>query len=90
MHLSMTNSNNLIMGGDINFTISHVEYCGHNEQLDPLYEFMEKHLEQHHIIDIPMNKKQPTWRNRRIGEASLDQRLDHFLTKESLLGTLSK
>lgn len=77
------------MGGDLNFTIGHVKSWGHNAQLDPLFDFMEKLLEQHHMIDIPMNKKQPTWHNRRIIELALGRRLDHFLIKEKFLGTLS-
>lgn len=84
LQLSLMNSNNLILGGDLNFTIGHEESWGHHTQLDPLSDYMEHLLEQHHLIDIPMNKKQPTWYNRRIGNAALGRRLDRFLIKEDL------
>ena len=35
-----------------------------------------------------MNKLQPAWHNKRIGEASLSKRLDGFLIKESLVRAL--
>lgn len=60
MHLSLKNSSNLIMGGDLNFTIGHMESWGHNAQLDPLFDFMEQLLEKHHMNGIPINKKQLT------------------------------
>jgi len=50
---------------------------------------MEHLFEQHHLIEIPMNKKKLTWHNRRIGDATLRRQLDCFLIKEDLLGTLS-
>jgi len=50
---------------------------------------MEHLLEQHHLIDILMNKKKLTWYNRRIGDATLSRKLDYFLIKKDLLGTLS-
>jgi len=45
-------------------------------------------LEQYNFINVPMNKPLPTWRNRRVGEAALAQRLDRFLMKGPLLQQL--
>jgi len=36
LQLLLTNSNNLILGGDLNFTIRREEYLGHYTPLDPL------------------------------------------------------
>lgn len=49
---------------------------------------MEKLLEQHHLINILINKIQSTWRNRRIGDASLARRLDRLLIKENFVRTM--
>eukprot|EP00253_Pinus_taeda_P031947 PITA_31947 len=45
-------------------------------------------LECHDLIDVPMIKTLPTWRNRRIGEAALARRLDRFIMKGSLFRQL--
>eukprot|EP00253_Pinus_taeda_P033624 PITA_33624 len=45
-------------------------------------------LDTFKLVDIPMNKKFPTWHNRRIGEAALGRRLDRFLIHEDPLDTL--
>lgn len=87
--LSLMNSNNLILGGDLNFTIGHEESWGHHTYLDPLSDYMEHLMEQHHLIEIHMKKKKPTWHNRRIGDVDLGKVLDRFLIKEELLGTLT-
>lgn len=89
LNLSITNSDNIILGGDLNFSIGFGESWGENAQVDHLSDITEKLLEYHHLIDILMVKPQPTWRNCRIWEASLSRCLDRFLIKESLLHRLS-
>ena len=54
-------------------------------QVDSITRYMTKLLEQHNLVDVPMNKPLPTWRNRRVGEAALAQRLDRFLMKVPLM-----
>lgn len=56
LNLSLINSDNLILGGDLNFSFGHAESWGYTAQLDPLSDTMEKILEQHHLLHIPMNK----------------------------------
>eukprot|EP00253_Pinus_taeda_P028876 PITA_28876 len=45
-------------------------------------------LDTFKLVDVPMNKKMPTWNNRRAGEAALGRMLDCFLIHEDLLCTL--
>lgn len=78
-----------ILGGDLNFSIGHEESWGHHWQLDPLSDQLISMLDQHGLIDVPMNKKMPTWHNKRIGEVDLWRRLDWFLIHEDLLMTLT-
>jgi len=47
-------------------------------------------LEQHNLSNVPMNKPLPTWRNRKIGDATLARRLDRFLIKVPLLQYLNR
>lgn len=46
-------------------------------------------LEHHHLIDIPMNKMQPAWHNRRTLDVALVRQLDRFLIREHLVRALS-
>lgn len=76
---STLQGDNIIVRGDLNFSMCFVESWGHNAQMDTLLAFFENLLDSHNIIDIPTAKIQPTWRNNRTREASLARRLDHFL-----------
>eukprot|EP00253_Pinus_taeda_P007079 PITA_07079 len=84
--LSLIN-NITILGGDLNFNIGHEESWGHHSQLDPLSNQLYLLLEQHHLTEIPMNRKMPTWHNKRIGDVALGRILDRFLIKEELLAS---
>ncbi len=76
---------NIILGGELNFSMGFSESWGHHAQVDPVFAFFENILENHSFIDIPSAKILPTWRNKRIGEDNLARRLDRFLIKERLL-----
>jgi len=57
-------------------------------QVDSITGYMTDLLERHNLIDVPMHKPLPTWRNRRIGEATLARRLDRFLMEGTLIQQL--
>eukprot|EP00253_Pinus_taeda_P023181 PITA_23181 len=78
-------SNTTIIGGDLNFSLGMEGSWGHQAQIDPISEQMSVLLEACNFVDVPMNKKLPTWHNRRTGEAALCRRLDHFLIHEDLI-----
>lgn len=79
---------NIIFGGDLNFSIGHVEYWGQNAHIDSLLDTIETLLEEHGLINIPVAHLKSTWRNLRTGEAMLALILDHFFIKERLLGNI--
>eukprot|EP00253_Pinus_taeda_P003005 PITA_03005 len=87
---NLTSVDQLIIGGDLNFSIGYGESWGSLAQIDPSSNFFRDILELHHLADIPMKKLMPTWRNRRMGEAALARRLDRFLIKIPLLQKLSR
>lgn len=88
LNLSIINPDNIILGGDLNFSIVYGEYWGINAQVDPLPDIMEQLLEMDHLMDIPMVKSQPTWCNHRIREAVLARCLDRFHIKDYMLSRL--
>lgn len=75
---------NIILGGNLNFSIGFSESWGHLAQIDPLSDYFGQLLEDHHWIDLPSTKLQFTWKNNRSGDQSLARRLDHFIMKEGL------
>eukprot|EP00253_Pinus_taeda_P002123 PITA_02123 len=88
--LNLTNMAQVIIGGDLNYSIGYGESWGSQAQIDPLSDFFKDIMDQHHLADIPMNKPLPTWRNRRVGDAALARRLDRFLIKIPLLQRLTR
>lgn len=80
----------VIIGGDLNFSISYAESWGSQAQVDPMFDFFKDILDQHNLTNITMIKPMPTWRNRRVVEAAMARRLDQFLIKVPLLQILSR
>lgn len=68
-----------IIGADLHFSIGNEESWGHHSQIDTLSDQLSSLLDLHGLIDVPMNKKIPTWHNRRTGEAALGRRLGRFI-----------
>lgn len=84
LSLHILSAENTIIGGDLNFSLGYSESWGSSTQIDPITGYMTDLLERHDLIDVPMIKILPTWRNRRIGEAALARRLDRFIMKGSM------
>eukprot|EP00253_Pinus_taeda_P027180 PITA_27180 len=85
LQLPLLNSEHVIIGGDLNFSLGFGESWGSEAQIDPITGYMTNLLEQYDLVDIPLLRLQPTWRNRRVGEAALARRLDRYLIKGPLL-----
>lgn len=81
---------NIIMGGDLNFSLGFYESWGHMAQVDSLSDTLTSLLEDHHWVDIPSARLQYTWSNNRSGEQGLARRLDRFLIKEALYTCLPR
>lgn len=60
LNLYLVNYDNLILGGDLNFSIRFRESWGSSAQIDPLLDNMAQLMEQHHLFDITMHKLMPT------------------------------
>lgn len=65
-------TNFTIIGRDLNFSLGMEESWGHHAQLDPISEQMSTLLASYKLVDVPMNKKVPTWHNRRTGKLLWD------------------
>ena len=76
---------NLILGGDLNLTLSASETWGSKAILDPLASHFRLMFDSVYLVDVAQPDSGPTWRNGRVGEAGISKRLDRFLISSSLL-----
>ena len=77
---------NLVIGGNMNFTLGVHELWGPRARVDPLASFFSNLLQNIKMVDLDPQKLKPTWTNRRTGEDRIAKRPDRFLLVESLLG----
>jgi hypothetical protein len=78
------NDQNLILGGDLNFTTSFREVWGEHTRVDPLQPYFSKLLQEEGMVDVEPLKLLPTWRNGRRRQEFISKRLDRFLIFEDL------
>ena len=78
---------NLILGGDLNLTMSNSEVWGKNARVDSLGPYFRHMFEQKGLVDVAPVKIMPTWRNKRSGDQEVSKRLDRFLVLELLIGS---
>ena len=76
---------NMILGGDLNLTLSEKEKWGYLAHHDGLGSFFVALFESKELVDLQPLKLTPTWRNNRSGEQAISKRLDRFLLLENLL-----
>eukprot|EP00253_Pinus_taeda_P008500 PITA_08500 len=81
-------ANHTIIGGDLNFSLGFTESWGEAAQIDPITNYLRRLMEQYDFVDVPMQKPQPTWHNRRTGNAPLAKQLDRFLMRGPLIHRL--
>lgn len=62
---SFINTKNLIIGGDLNFSIGEVESSRALPHKDNLSNYFVRRLDDYSVYDIPPVKLCPTWRNMR-------------------------
>ena len=70
---------NLVVGGDLNFSLGHSKIWGVKARVDVLTDFFTHLFEDLGLIDITPLDSRPTWYNRRIGSESICKRLDRLL-----------
>lgn len=70
---SVLRNHNLVVGGDLNFSIGTAETWGPSAREDSLSYFFLNLLNTHNLMDINLLKLRPTWRNRRTSEARISK-----------------
>lgn len=82
------NSSDLIVGGDLNFSLGEAEIWGESAHVDELFDYFRQALCQVGVSDIPSPKLLPTWSNRRVGVRYIAKRLDRFLVADPFINSL--
>ena len=78
-------SNNLILAGDIIFTLSPFENWGSYARVDRFYEFFSNLFQRVNLVDIFPIEIDPTWSNGRCGVVGISKILDRFFMNSSLI-----
>ena len=76
---------NLIIGGDMNFTLFSNEVWGSLAPLDPLAPFLQDLFFRNNLVDIHLEKLILTWKNNRQGDKGGGKRLDRFFLADCFL-----
>jgi hypothetical protein len=75
----------LIIGGDLNLTLSSQEVWGKKARIDPLAGFFSQLFTRAGLVDVLPCQLKPTWRNGHLGSEGISKCLDRFLVAENLL-----
>ena len=81
----MLETRNIILGGDLNLTLSEKENWGTLARQDGLSSLFARLFESKELVDIRPLKLTPTWRNNRSGEHEISKRLDRFFLQKNSL-----
>jgi exonuclease III len=84
-YLSENDLENIILGGDLNVTLSTEEKRGGSIVRDPAREWVEDLISTWDLMDIKPSKGRYTWTNKRVGPGHIAARLDRFLVQSSFL-----
>jgi exonuclease III len=85
LFLNQSNSENLVVAGDLNVTLSLVEKKGGSIVRDPAREWVEDLISDWELEDITPTNGKFTWSNKRLGPGHIAARLDRFLVQSSFL-----
>jgi exonuclease III len=83
--LNSHNTENLVVAGDLNVTLSLSEKKGGSIIRDPSREWVEDLMADWELEDIPPSNGKFTWSNKRVGPGHIAARLDRFLIQSSFL-----
>jgi len=86
----LLNEEGIIVGGDLNFTLSTREVWGDTSRIDTLSDFFTSLIQSSGLVDVQPTKLTPTCRNGRDRVDGMANRLDHFLLDDSLLNNKYK
>jgi hypothetical protein len=77
--LNAHNTENLIIVGDLNVTLSSTEKKGGSPVRDPAREWVEDLMIDWDLEDVKPDRGKYTWSNKRVGPGHIAARLDRFL-----------
>jgi hypothetical protein len=80
----------LILAGDLNFSLSTDEIWGSTVVIDPLASFFKDLFANTSLVDVAPSQLVPTWRNGRMGDSNISKHLDRFFVAEGFLGPVSR
>jgi ribonuclease HI/exonuclease III len=83
--LSEKDLENIVIGGDLNVTLSAEEKRGGSIVRDPAREWVEDLISTWDLMDIKPTRGRYTWTNKRTGPGHIAARLDRFLVQSSFL-----
>jgi len=70
---------NLIIGGNLNFTLNRREISGSSPRVDRLDGFLHNLFNEESVVDIDPIKLTPTWSNNISGIDCVSKKFDRFL-----------
>lgn len=82
-------SNNIIIGGDLNLILHSNEKRGGSFGEDPFRRILDDIIQEQELVDIIPKNHRYTWSNRRIVKDNIMERLDRILISVSLLSSFS-
>ena len=71
---------NIILVGDLNFTISSSKIWGQKDRIDPLTSYFSHLISSNNLVDLCLSCPGPTWRNGRTVEEGISKIIDRFLS----------
>ena len=83
--LECLSCNNLILGGDLNYSVGFSEIWGTKSKVDSLSNYFIRMMDGFGLVDLVPSVILPTWTNRRVGCENICKRLDRMLISTNLL-----
>jgi len=83
-------SKDIIIGGNLNFSLGLAESWDHRAQSDALTEYFEKLMADNELFSLESARRMPTWRNHCIGIHALAHQLNRFLIRLDLVNRLGR
>jgi hypothetical protein len=80
----------LILVGDLKFTLNFDDILGTTTLLDPLAPFFEDLFENSPLVGMAPTELVPMWRNGRNGESRISKIIDRFYVAEDLIGPTTR
>jgi hypothetical protein len=77
----------LILAGDLNFTLNSDEIWGTTTLSDPLEVFFKDLFYNSPLVDVALTELVLTWCNGRMGVSSISKTLDNFFVVEDFIGS---